>query len=113
VIAIHANSFRSIRGRTLCACIFDEVAYWRDDQTATPDTETYNAVLPALLTTNGMLVGISSPYRRVGLMHAKHKQYFGSNNETLIVQGPTLVFNLVSADTNRGPNISIGFHGRS
>ena len=36
-----------VRGRTLCACIFDEVAYWRDDTTATPDTEIYTAVLPA------------------------------------------------------------------
>jgi hypothetical protein len=51
-------------------------------------------VLPALLTTNGMLVGISSPYRRVGLLHAKHKQYFGvDNDDTLVVQGPTLTFN--------------------
>jgi hypothetical protein len=92
-IAIHANSFRSIRGRTLCAAIFDEVAYWRDDTTATPDTEVYSAVLPALLTTNGMLVGISSPYRRVGLMHAKHKQHFGTDSDTLVIQGPTLAFN--------------------
>jgi hypothetical protein len=67
VIGVHPNSFRSIRGRTLCACIFDEVSFWRDDSTATPDSEVYTAVLPALLTTNGMLVGISSPYRRVGL----------------------------------------------
>ena len=74
VIAMHPNSFRSVRGRTLCACIFDEVAYWRDDTTATPDTEIYTAVLPRLITTNGMLIGISSPYRRDGLIHAKHKQ---------------------------------------
>jgi hypothetical protein len=94
VIAIHANSFRSVRGRTLCACIFDEIAYWRDDTTATPDTEVYTAVLPSLITTNGMLVGISSPYRRVGLMHAKHKKFFGTNSDdTLVVQGSTLTFN--------------------
>jgi hypothetical protein len=93
VIAIHPNSFRSVRGRTLVACIFDELAYWRDDSTATPDSEVYTAVLPALLTTNGMLVGISSPYRRVGLLHAKHKQYFGvDNDDTLVVQGPTVTF---------------------
>ena len=53
-IATHANSFRSVRGRSLCAAIFDEVAFWRDDTTAIPDTETYTAVLPSLLTTNGM-----------------------------------------------------------
>ena len=77
-IAIHANSFRSVRGRTLCACIFDEVSYWRDDTTATPDAEVYSAVLPALITTNGMLIGISSPYRRLGLMYTKHKRFFGA-----------------------------------
>jgi hypothetical protein len=93
-IAIHSNSFRSIRGRTLCACIFDEVAFWRDDSTATPDSETYTAVLPSLLTTNGMLVGISSPYRRTGLLHAKYKRHFGvDSDDTLVVQGSTLTFN--------------------
>ena len=31
VIAVHSTSFRTVRGRTLVACIFDEVAYWRDE----------------------------------------------------------------------------------
>jgi hypothetical protein len=93
-IAVHPNSFRSVRGRTLCACIFDEVAYWRDDTTATPDAEVYTAVLPSLVSTNGMLVGIGSPYRRAGLLHAKHKRYFGTDSDdTVVVQGPTLTFN--------------------
>jgi hypothetical protein len=68
VIAVHANSFRSVRGRTLVACIFDETSFWRDLSTATPAEEVYTAILPALLTTNGMLVSISSPYRKLGLM---------------------------------------------
>jgi phage terminase large subunit-like protein len=49
VIAVHANSFRTIRGRTLIGCIFDEVAFWRDEASATPDVEVYRAVLPAKL----------------------------------------------------------------
>src|SRR5439155_26588279 len=78
----------------LCAAIFDETAYWRDDSTATPDSETYTAVLPALSTTGGMLVSISSPYRRTGLLHAKHKRYFSVDDaDTLVVQGSTLTFN--------------------
>jgi hypothetical protein len=93
-IAMHANSFRSIRGRTLCACIFDEVAWWRDESTATPDKEVYSAVLPALLTTRGMLVAISSPYRRIGLLYTKHKQFYGvDSDDTLVISGPTLKFN--------------------
>jgi hypothetical protein len=93
-IAIHANSFRSVRGRTLCAAVFDEIAYWRDDTSATPDAETYTAVLPSLITTNGMLVAISSPYRRTGLLHSKHRRYFGiDSNDTLFVQGASRQFN--------------------
>jgi hypothetical protein len=94
VIAVHANSFRSVRGRTLVAAIFDETAFWRDDTTATPDAEVYTAVIPSLITTNGMLIGISSPYRRMGLMYAKHKKFYGvASDDTLVVQGATLTFN--------------------
>src|SRR5262249_34226458 len=60
VIAVHSNSFRTIRGRTLAGVIFDEVAYWRDETSSMPDVETYTAVLPSLATTNGMLIGIST-----------------------------------------------------
>ena len=94
VIAIHSNSFRTIRGRTLCAVVFDEVAIWPDETSATPDAEVYTSVLPALLTTRGMLVGISTGYRRAGLLYTKHRDYFGVNSDdTLVVQGSTLAFN--------------------
>jgi hypothetical protein len=93
-IAIHANSFRTIRGRTLCAVVFDEVAIWRSEDSAQPDTETYTAVLPSLLTTRGMLIGISTGYRKTGLLYTKHRDYFGINSDdTLVVQGSTTQFN--------------------
>ena len=94
IIAIHANSFRSIRGRTLLAVILDEIALWRDENSATPDVEVYRAVLPALMTTNGMLIGISTPYRKVGLLYQKHRDHFGQdNNDVLVVQGASTTFN--------------------
>jgi hypothetical protein len=43
VIAVHSNSFRTVRGRTLLACVFDETAFWRDETTANPDVETFLA----------------------------------------------------------------------
>ena len=102
VIAVHANSFRSVRGRSLCACIFDEVAFWRDDSTATPDLETYTAILPSLLTTNGMLIGISSAYRRVGLLYQKHRDHFGQDfDDTLVVQGSTQMFDQTVSEMRR------------
>jgi phage terminase large subunit-like protein len=81
VISIHANSFRTVRGRTLCACVFDEIAFWRDE--TVPDAEVYSAVLPSLATTNGLLVGISSPYRKVGLLHSKHRTNFGTDSNDI------------------------------
>jgi hypothetical protein len=99
VIAVHSNSFRTIRGRTLIACIFDEIAFWRDESSATPDTEVYRAVLPALATTNGMLIGISSPYRKLGLLHQKHRDHYGvDGDEILVVKGGTRQFNPTLSD---------------
>jgi hypothetical protein len=94
VISVHTASFRTVRGRTLLACIFDEVAYWRDETGANPDLEVYRAVLPALISTRGMLIGISSPYRRRGLLHDRHRDYFGKDDgDVLVVQGPSTLFN--------------------
>jgi hypothetical protein len=93
-IGIHTNSFRTTRGRSLCACIFDEVAYWRDISSAQPDSEVYSAVLPSLATTRGMLIGISSPYRKAGLLHAKYRSHFGvDSDDVLVVQGSSQTFN--------------------
>ena len=94
VIATHTNSFRTIRGRSLLACIMDESAFWRDETSATPDVECYRAVLPALATTQGMLIGISSPYRRSGLLFTKFRDHYGaSSRNILVVRGPTVAFN--------------------
>ena len=67
---------------------------WRDESSATPDLEVYRAVLPALMTTNGMLIGISTPYRKVGLLYQKHRDHFGvDSDDVLVVQGPSTAFN--------------------
>ena len=69
-------------------------AFWRDESSASPDIETYRAVLPALATTQGMLIGISTPYRRVGLLHQKHRDFFGVNDPSvLVVAGSSQQFN--------------------
>jgi hypothetical protein len=94
VIAVHTNSFRTARGRTLLACVFDEASFWRDETSAQPDVKVYRAVLPTLATTGGMLIGISSPYRRLGLLYTKHRDYFGKDDrDVLVVKGRTQLFN--------------------
>jgi Phage Terminase len=99
VIAVHANSFRTVRGRTLVAAIFDEVSFWKDETSAIPDVEMYRAVLPALATTGGMLVGISSPYRKLGLLYSKWRDHFGQNDDdVLVLQAPSKVLNPTLSD---------------
>jgi len=94
-IAVHPANFRTVRSRTLLGCIYDETAYWRDaDTAANPDAEIYTATLPALSTTGGLLVAISSPYRRSGLLYRKHEAAFGRNDpNVLVVRCPSVRLN--------------------
>jgi hypothetical protein len=81
-----ANSFRSIRGPTVVCAIFDEVAYWRDENSANPDKEILRAVRPAMLTVPGaLLIGLSSPYAKRGLLFEKFKEHFGRDDARVLV----------------------------
>jgi hypothetical protein len=93
-LATHPNSFRSIRGRSLICCIFDEVSVWRDEESALPDLECYRAVRPSLVRCNGMLIGISTPYRKSGLLFTKYQRHFDSDDDAvLVVKGSSALFN--------------------
>jgi hypothetical protein len=94
-ISVATNSFRAVRGRPILCAILDEVAFYRSDTSATPDTETYKAIMPALATLPGsMLIGISSPYRKAGLLYQKYRDHFGKDSDTtLVVKAPTLTLN--------------------
>ena len=96
VITVHSSSYRTVRGRTLVAAILDEVSFFRDESSATPDIETYRAIMPSLVRPGetGMLVGISTPYRRLSLLNQKHRDHFGADSaDVLVVQGATTTFN--------------------
>lgn len=93
-LMVLANDFRAIRGRTLVACIMDEVSYWRNELTVSPDVEVYRAAVPALATTPGsLMIGISSPYRRAGLLWRKFKKHWGRDGDVLVVRAPTRLLN--------------------
>jgi hypothetical protein len=74
-IAISTSSFRSVRGRPILYAIFDEVAFWRDENSASPDDEVYTAIRPGTASIReSMIIGISSPYRKSGLLYSKFKK---------------------------------------
>jgi hypothetical protein len=93
-IEIHTASFRSVRGYTICAAICDEIAYWRSDESANPDSEILNALRPAMATIpNSMLLCLSTPYSRRGALWDAHRKHFGKAGDVLVWQAPTLTMN--------------------
>jgi hypothetical protein len=93
VIAIGAANFRTLRGRTLLGVVVDEVAFLRDETSATPDVELVRAVMPSLAAAGGMLIAISSPYRKVGVLAQRHRDHFGKNSDVLVIQAATTELN--------------------
>ncbi len=94
VVEVHTCSFKSTRGYSFAAVIADEVAFWQDESSATPDVEVLNAVRPGLATIPGsMLVAISSPYSRRGALWTAHRQHFGQDGPVLIWQADTVSMN--------------------
>jgi hypothetical protein len=88
-IVVQTNDFRVVRGKSIVVAILDEVAYYKGDDSANSDKELYNAILPAMATfPNPMLIGISSPYIKQGLLYDKWAEYFGKNDpNTLVLHG--------------------------
>jgi hypothetical protein len=95
VVEVHTNSYRSVRGRSLLCVICDEVAFWRSEDSASPDVETAGAVQPGLARIRGsMLILISTAHKRSGLLYQKWKDAYGRNDpDILVVKGTTLQFN--------------------
>jgi hypothetical protein len=94
-ISVATNSYRSVRGHTILAGILDEVAFWRDDNSYSPDFEVYKALKPGLATLpDSLLIGISTPYRKSGLLYSKFKEHYAkSSDDVLVVVAPTRALN--------------------
>ena len=84
-IKVQAANFRTVRSITAIGAIADEIAFWRSDDSANPDTEILSALRPALATTGGPLIAISSPYARKGELWTTYKTNFGPNGDRLIL----------------------------
>jgi len=104
-VIVTTNSIRAPRGKTIPVAIYDECAYWMDDNYVNPAAEVDTAVAPGLLRFPGsMKILISSAYRREGLLYEKWLNYFGKDDpDTLVVLGTSRDFNptLPQADIDR------------
>jgi hypothetical protein len=95
VLEIRAASFRGLRGPTYVAVVCDEAAFWACDDAVNADAAILTAVRPALATTQGPLIVISSPYARRGEVWATHRLHYGASGDPriLVAQGSSRDFN--------------------
>lgn len=85
-VEVHTASFRTVRGYTVLAAILDEVAFWRVEDSAEPDHAIVGALRPAMATVPGaLLLGISSPYARRGVLWQAYREHFGQERSEVLV----------------------------
>ncbi len=94
-IEVRPASFKTIRGITAVAAIADEVAFWAIEGTSNPDAEVLEALRPALATTQGPLMVISSPYAKRGALYTTWRRHYGAGGDPLILvaKGASKTFN--------------------
>ncbi len=86
VIEVHTASFRAVRGYTIIGAICDEVAFWRTEEAADPDTEILNGLRPGMATVRGaLLLCISSPYARRGALWESYRAHYGKDGDPILV----------------------------
>ncbi len=92
-LEVHTGSFRSTRGYSYAAVILDEMAYMRDEFSATPDIELVRAVKPGLANLGGPTawsVVTAQPARAPVRDVAAH---YGKPSDVLVIQAGGPVFN--------------------
>lgn len=93
VIQIRAASFRSVRGPAYIGAVLDELAFFRDaDTAANPASEIIAALSPAIIP-GGIIFGISSVFNRQGILWETHQRHFGKNGDVLVWHSDTLTMN--------------------
>jgi hypothetical protein len=74
--------------------VADELAFWRSEESANPDTEILAAIRPAMATTKGVLLCISSPYARKGALWQAYRDHFAKDgSDVLVWQAPSRAMN--------------------
>ena len=95
VLEVRSSSFRRIRGVTCVAAIMDETAFWKSEDSANVDTDIPAALRPALATTHGLLIAVSSPHARRGILWESFRRNYGADGdpEILVAKGASRTFN--------------------
>lgn len=90
-LEIRAATVTAGRSRTVVAALLDELAFWRSDESATPDREILRGIRPAMTTIpDALLLGLSSPYATRGVLWEAFDTNYGKDGDVLVWKADTL-----------------------
>lgn len=75
----------AIRGIRARVAVVDELAFFTATDNRPTDVEMLRAIRPALATTGGKLIILSSPYGQAGALWELHRQHYGREDSTTLV----------------------------
>jgi hypothetical protein len=93
VISILSSDYRTLQGFTAAGAIVDEAAYM-DVEGARPLIEVIRTLRARLISTNGWLIKITTPWGKTGLIYEDFKKYWGVDGAPVLVwKGTSLEMN--------------------
>jgi hypothetical protein len=90
-VRILTGDYQRTRGFTQLAVICDEICFFgvTEESRVKSDTELIRSIKPALLTTKGPLICVSTKYAPRGWAYGQHKRHFGSDGSRTLVWDAT------------------------
>jgi hypothetical protein len=120
-VEIATASYRTTRGYTVVGLVADEVAFWRSDESAEPDTEVLNALRGGMATVpDAMILAGSTPYARKGELYNAHADYYGKdvpdilvwNADTLSMHRTPRLEKFVAREFEKDPAVAASEYGQ-
>jgi hypothetical protein len=85
-LKIRAATLTAGRSRSIPAALYDEMAFWPKDESATPDEDIIRGVSPGMANVpHALTVGLSSPYARRGVFYQKYKDHYAQESDRILV----------------------------
>lgn len=93
-VVVGTSNFRSFGSRRILCAVFNDPAFWRNQAGRATDEDLYNTIIPAMATVpDAILIGISLPFRKTGLLYKKYCDHFGRDGDILVVRAPSRALN--------------------
>ena len=119
-IEVVTRSYRTVRGRSVCVAVLDELAFWRDDDFGKPGREVLNAIRASMATfgSDAMVIAGSSPYARRGVLWDAFSRWHGKDDARNLVwraatrtMNPTVPQDFIDAEFERDPASAAAEYG--